>query len=573
MKRYVRPVAALLLMAIAALAISACGSSSSKKSSGSSGGSTSTAASGNSGSSSGSTPTINYVERAYPQSLDPGDDYTTQGAEVNWLVYTGLLTYHHESGTAGAQLMPGLATALPKITDGGKTYTMTLRSGQTYSNGAPVKARDFLYTFERAVKIPWGGAGEFMTPVVVGAQAFSTGKAKTISGIQTNNKTGKIVIHLTAPYGAFENVLAEPALGLIPYGSAPFKNEPSNPPPGDGPYMVKNITVDQSYDVVKNPHWHPIPGIPSGHVNIDVKINTNVTANAEAVLNNTADVFDWADTIPGSLLAQIHAKAADRYKLVDLGGSTYYFFLNAQEKPFNNQYARAAVVAGLNQNALNRIGGGTLDPGCYFLSPAIIGHVNDKTDPCPYGTPGNGNMAKAKALMKKSGMIGQPVTVWSQEAPPRSQWMQYYTQYLNQLGFKATIKEISDTTYFATIGERKLHPQTGFADWNQDFPNPIDFYGVLLDGNAILPTNNENFGEVNDPVINKAVTNLGKIPTTQLRGEASKWQAVEKYVARKAYVAVFGYQKFPFFMSDRMNFSAAIQNPIYGWDWSSFELK
>ena len=82
--------------------------------------------------------------------------------------------------------------------------------------------------------------------------------------------------------------------------------------------------------------------------------------------------------------------------------------------------------------------------------------------------------------------------------------MTYYTQDLNQIGFKATQKLLADSTYFTTIGEpKKLHPQTGFADWNQDFPNPIDFYGVLLDGKSIQPTNNENFGETNDPYINK----------------------------------------------------------------------
>ncbi len=80
--------------------------------------------------------------------------------------------------------------------------------------------------------------------------------------------------------------------------------------------------------------------------------------------------------------------------------------------------------------------------------------------------------------------------------------MTYYTPYLNQIGFKATQKVIADATYFTTVGDLKLHPQTGFADWNMDFPNPVDFYGVLLDGHAILPTNNENFGEVNDPYVN-----------------------------------------------------------------------
>ena len=40
-------------------------------------------------------------------------------------------------------------------------------------------------------------------------------------------------------------------------------------------------------------------------------------------------------------------------------------------------------------------------------------------------------------------------------------------------------------------------------------------------------------------------------------------------MAKKAYVAVFGYQTFPKFMSARMNYSAALFNSIYGWDFTS----
>ena len=52
-----------------------------------------------------------------------------------------------------------------------------------------------------------------------------------------------------------------------------------------------------------------------------------------------------------------------------------------------------------------------------------------------------------------------------------------------------------------------------------------------------------------------------------------QWQAVDEYVAKKAYVAVFGYPTFPFLMSARMNFAAAVEQPLYGWDFSSFQLK
>ncbi len=131
-----------------------------------------------------------------PQSLDPGMDYTTQGAEALWVTYTGLTSYAHAAGVAGSKLIPGLATALPTISDGGKTYTATLRKGLKFSNGQPVKASDFTWTVERAIKIPWGGSGAFLTSQIAGAMAYSTGKAKTISGITTNNSTGKIVIHL-----------------------------------------------------------------------------------------------------------------------------------------------------------------------------------------------------------------------------------------------------------------------------------------------------------------------------------------------------------------------------------------
>src|SRR5215469_11701659 len=127
--------------------------------------------------------TVTLFSGPGPQSLDPGLDYTTQGSEINWEVYTGLLTYAHTNGVGSTKLIPGLAASLPKISDGGKTYTVTLRKGLKYSNGNAVKASDFTYTMERSLKIPWGGSSTFVTPYVVGAADYANGKASSISGI------------------------------------------------------------------------------------------------------------------------------------------------------------------------------------------------------------------------------------------------------------------------------------------------------------------------------------------------------------------------------------------------------
>ena len=113
--------------------------------------------------------------------------------------YIPLLTFAHAEGEAGSKVVPGLAESMPKITDGGKTYTLTLSKGLKYSDGTPVKASDFKSSVERMFKLNSSGTPYYT--VIEGAEAFQEGKAKEISGIETDDKTGKIVIHLIEAAG------------------------------------------------------------------------------------------------------------------------------------------------------------------------------------------------------------------------------------------------------------------------------------------------------------------------------------------------------------------------------------
>ncbi len=549
------------LVALAAAgALTACGSSSSSSSSSSS---TGTGATGTA-----TTPAkagaVTLVAGTAPDYLDPGLGYTTQAASPDWLSYTGLYTYAHKNGTDGGAVIPGLATALPQISADGKTYTMTLRSGLTYSNGAAVKASDFASTIQRSIKLNWGGKSFFVSNIA-GAAAFDKGTAKAISGITTDDATGKITITLVAPYGAFANVLAFPAAGLVPAGT-PISNQSNKPPPGVGPYMITNVVPNQSFSAVRNPKYTPLPGIPAGHVDVNVKINSNTQTEAESVLNNSADAFDYADTLPPALVSQIQSQAASRFAK-EPSVSTFYFFLNTKVKPFNTLAARQAVNMAVDRSAVSRLSSGTIQPGCFFLPPGMIGHP---TGPCPYGsTP---DVAKAKALVTSAGLAGTPVTVWGQMRSPRREYIDYYTSVLNQIGFKATEKILADSTYFPTIGNLKLNAQTGFADWNQDFPNPSDFY-LLLDKSSIQSTNNQNFSQVADPHVQSELAALNKVPATQLKSVAARWAALDTYVAKQGYVDVYGSQLQPKFLGTRIDFASAIFHPVYGNDWSSWQLK
>ena len=575
MRKYKRPLWAAVAVAMA-FAVAACGSSGSSSSAtssaASSSSSSSTTASGASSGKTGGTATV--VEGTFPQSLDPSIDFTTQGGEVHWLTYLGPYSFAHASGNAGTAIIPSMATALPTVSDGGKTYSFTLRSGLKYSDGTPVKASDLTFAIERDLKLGWSAAS-FLTSTIQGASAYSKGTAKTISGITTNDSTGKTTIHLVSPYGAFVDVLAVPGVSYLPPTTA-MKPLPNSPPVGFGPYIIKNVQPNVGLDMVLNPNYssQAIPGIPAGHMNVHVSVQSNTTTEASDVLNNSADVFDWGDTIPPALVQQISGQSS-RYKAWETN-KTFYWFLNTTQKPFTSLQAREAVQIATDRPALARLGSGQLVPGCYLLPPQMAGHPGQ---PCPNPTGGTfdpnaaPNLTEAKKLVQESGESGAAVTVWAENRQPRLQWAENYAATLNAIGFKATLKTIADADYFSTIETLKNHPQTGFADWQQDFPNPTDFYQNLVDARAIVPVGNSNYEEVNDPHIQSTLDSLYPVPGSQISTAASKWANLDYYVTQKAYVVPFGYLESPEFVSNRINFGTLVFSPLEGNDFSSLQLK
>jgi peptide/nickel transport system substrate-binding protein len=562
-RRGTRLAAVLAAACVVGLGAVACGGSDNDSSTSNNKPSTGTEGGGKEGGS------IKVLIGTAPDYLDPSQGYTTQAAEVSWITYLGLLTYKHAEGQEGGQLIPALAEALPTVSEDGKTFTLKLRQGLVFSDGSPVKASNFASSVERMIKSNWGGKS-FVTGYVKGAADFDKGKAKSISGIETDDATGEIKITLDTAYGAFPNVLAFPSLGILPKG-LPNKNLSADPPPGVGPYMLTDVTPNRTYSLAKNPKFAglKIPDVPVGHLDkITFNITSNTQTEAQQVLNNQADAFDAGDTLPPALLPQIQAKAKDRFKKQTIA-STFYFFLNTELPPFNNEKARQAVNYAIDRPAMSRLASGFLKPACFFIPEGIAGHP---TGECPHGSLDKPDVEKAKQLVQESGTAGQKITVWGQERSPRKQYVEYFSEVLNQIGYKATPKIIADEVYFPTIGNAKTKAQTGFADWIQDFPNPSDFY-LLLDAASIQPVNNQNFSNVNDPKIQSSLKELNPVPATELNRVAAKWTELDQYAADKAYQVVYGSEQVPQFYGSRINFDSAVFHPVYFTDWSTVQLK
>ncbi len=489
-----------------------------------------------------------------------------------WLVYTPLLTYQHSEGVAGTEIIPGLASELPTISEDGRTYRLRLRPGLRYSDGQPVLASDFEHEIKRVLYLKSSGSSFFQG--IEGATEYlrATEPTADIPGINANDQTGEIQIELLRPDVTFPNVLAGTFAGLVP-GDTPFRPMTNDPPPGVGPYAITRSEPNRSFVLERVPSFADlgIEGVPPGSIDIiTTVIQPSLTRETQAVLSNELDYMQAAP--PPDLRPTVEQEAGGRFE-EHATASTDFFFLNTRIAPFDDPRVRAAVNYAIDKPALARLFAGALTPGCTYLPPGMPGYDHGlDLDGCPYGDPTEPpNLDRARALIRRAGAEGSPVTVWGNNDDPIPSVTEAYAEMLNSIGLDATPKLVNGTVYFSLLGDRQTQAQTGFDNWSQDFPHPTSFFTVL-DGESIQPTSNVNLSLVDDPRIDDELARLRREP--DLHSVADDWAALDRYAISpsQAYVAPFGHQVATTFLSDRIDPTSAVFHPVYFNDYSSWSL-
>jgi peptide/nickel transport system substrate-binding protein len=509
---------------------------------------------------------INVSMTSFPDYIDPQLSYTLEGFEVMFNTYTPLLTYKHEKGEAGTQVVPGLAKDMPEISADGKTYKLTLRPNMKYSDGTPIKASDFTYAIQRLFKANSGGSVFY--EVIVGATDYADGKAPTISGIKTDDNTGDINITLTEPNGTFENILGLAFAAPVPPSTPLDKDATNTPPPASGPFMITKVDAPRTLTMERNPNFKTVKDagadqVADAHVDkITVTQNKSNSAQVTGVEQNTIDFM--VDPPDADRLPEVKAKYGDRFRFEE-AINTYYFWMNNQTAPFNDVRVRQAINYAIDPEALNRVFGGRLHPTQQILPPGMPGYQEYKLYPGP-------DLAKAKQLLAEANPTDKNITVWTDDEPDRKRIGEYYHDLLTQLGFNAQLKVIAGDVYFTTIGnEQTPDLDTGFSDWFQDFPHPDDFFRPLLNGKNILPTNSNNYSRVAIAANDAKMDDLRK---QQLTDDVKKgYAALDKAYMEQAVWAPYGNEQFTTFVSNRLDFDKTYKHLLFNQDYSAFAVK
>ena len=318
--------------------------------------------------------TLRVVAGAPPPSLDPGNSYSVEAAQVLHLTSDGLVGFEPVGGDPG--LVPDLSTEIPTPTDGGLTYTFQLRPAIRYSNGEVVAPADFLLAFERGWPLDPSNHKDLYRGLV-GAKACvrDPGTCDLSEGIVTDDASGTITFHLRRPDPEFVYKLTLPFAYPVP-PSVPDEERRRRGTPGTGPYMLEAPMTHEGLTLVRNPKFHSWSQAarPDGYVDrIEWPFGVEPDAQVKAVRAGEADLAfaAYASKRLEDLFVQFPAQVHTSPQAL-----TFFAVLDTRVPPFDDVDVRRAVNFAIDRDRIVELFGGedAARATCQQLPPNFPGY-------------------------------------------------------------------------------------------------------------------------------------------------------------------------------------------------------
>jgi ABC-type transport system substrate-binding protein len=416
-------------------------------------------------------------------SIDPSLNVYIDPFQSGGLTSDSLVAYNNSGGPAGAHLVPDLAVALPRPTDGGTVYTFKLRRGIDYSDGRLVHASDFRRSLERVFRLHSEGISYFSD--LVGAASCSRRRCNLTRGVVTDNRAGTVAFHLVAPDPDFLSNLTFGLATPVPPGT-PWRSVGWRPVPGTGPYEIASASK-HGIRYVRNPYFHQWSHAAQPDGNPDEIVMRFGLSPAQEVKAIEQGRADWMyDAVPASLLPRVATQYPAQvfsWPFTD----TAFLQLNTTVPPFNDLEVRQALNDAIDRAAVARFYGGQLaaTPTCQILPPGLFGY----RPYCPYTShlTSGGNrwqapaLAKAQRLVAESGTRGDRITVWGPAdlAVLGRPLVPYIVRVLDRLGYRARARVVPQAAFTPAIAHTA---QMWATDWNDT--SPANFIGAWFTCNA-----------------------------------------------------------------------------------------
>ncbi len=483
-----------------------------------------------------------------------------------------LVTYPDQPAPAGSQVVPEVAEAVPTPTDGGRTYTFTIRPGFRFSppSNQPVTAQTFKSTIERVVSPRLGSPLASQFSNVVGYQDFVSGRASGLRGVVARGDM--LTIMLAHPDGAVMADLAGGAACAVPPGT-PDATGGLDAVPSAGPYFISSYTPRQQLVLTRNPGYQGTR--PRNLDQIVVAIGVD---GSRALTGIEAGTADYAlDGLPRDAASRLEAqygpnspaaRAGHQQYFVSPANATLWLHMNTSRPLFANVRLRRAVNDAIDRAAL-------VAQGARFaeVNPFNAGWpTDDLMPPTIDGAPdlhlypvARPDLARARQL---AGHVHATAVMYTPNQSPWLEDAQIIRANLEPLGIDVQVKAFPIDDYFGRIGRRDEPFDLAMSGWANGTTDPGQVLAVF-DGSTIQATDNSNFSYVDDPALNRRLHAAAELSgPARYRAYAQLELVIERDIVPAAAIAVDASRDF---------FSAhvgcQVYQPVYGIDLGALCLR
>ena len=409
-----------------------------------------------------------------PEHIDPALVSETAGENVAVQMFEGLM-------------MPGLGSTTPRpgqaesyaVSEDGLTYTFTLREGLTWSDGTPIQARDFVYSWERVLNPKTASRAAQILWFIVGAKAYNEGKLQSFEQVgvkATGERT--LVVRLVNPTPFFPSLVSEINYAPTPkHVIDPFGERWTRPEHivVNGPYRMSEHKLRERIVLMKNLHYRE-----AGAVKIPKVVFYHFESETAA--------FQWYETgkvqvttqvpdalIPGLLADERRDLVIDPYYLC-----TYYLVFDLKRVPFRDVRVRRAFNQAIDKERLTAHilkGGRRPATNVVHWSLEREGFRTARGDPF--------DPESARALLAEAGYpegVGFPEVTLTYNTYEVHRVIAEYVQRNLKENLSVEI-QVQNMEWRSLLKKLNTHDfQIARASWCADYPDPLSFLDVFVPG-------------------------------------------------------------------------------------------
>ncbi len=312
---------------------------------------------------------------AEPRGLDPQLTTSAGAQRIHYALFEGLVRLDDIT----LEAKPGVAERWD-ISEDGLEWTFHFNPEARWSNGDPVTAHDFVFSYERMLTVEFGAENSYMLYGIENAESFHKKEIDDFSkvGVKAlNARTLRIKLQRPVPYllslMCHQSWYPVHPPTILKHGTMTSRNARWTRPGehvSNGPFKLKLWRLNDRFVVERNPYYHDAD---------KVRLNEIVFLPISDL--NTEDRAFWSGQIhnsytipPNKARYYVAEKPKEFTNHKEIG--TYYYTFNVREKPLNDKRVRRALSLSIDRQSIveNITQKGEI-PAQYFSPPGIGGYI------------------------------------------------------------------------------------------------------------------------------------------------------------------------------------------------------